>query len=298
LQPHLLFLFLSSEYIIADDDGVQMLVTELTSRLTTFLNSPLAIELYARLLMKFAKVSDVEVSTQLAEEKVDQLLKDFEYSIDSYPGAQNGMNYMESIPADNEIFVAFEWLSKVAKIKQEDPTSERYMIHRHLLFQKALHEVAHLMTPKFHDICCEQSTNQKRKKKDHDKLTPEKLDSNHKKGKLSRGECGFALEEILSGGRLYHFGHIKSLWDVYRLYLQKETSSGRTNIFQVSESFPGKRTFEKLDDFKLPTEKIDFTEFPKSVMKSSPLVRDDHQSDYDPCDRFHSRVGLSEGRKT
>lgn len=93
---------------------MDILVDELSTELTTILNSEIAIELYAKLLVEFAKVLGVTVSPGEAEQNVKNILNDLEYSIDSYIGAlDKADNYMESVPTENEILVNYEWLSKI-----------------------------------------------------------------------------------------------------------------------------------------------------------------------------------------
>ena len=112
-------------------------------------------------------------------------------------GLKHAGNYMEACPSDGDIYVNAEWLKRLLRAKAPE-----MLLHNHLLFIKGLHEIAHLLTPKFLQWCESKEPVEPVTKRKRQGKTPPKIGT---KGKgMKMGDRGYGLEEALSGGRLFH----------------------------------------------------------------------------------------------
>lgn len=176
-----------------------------------------------------------------------------------------------------------EWLTRFSKCEENEKK-----LHRHLFLQKALHEVAHLLTPKFleHSASATQKTparGQKRKKGSDKKDTPPHVGKTRKKGS-THGEAGYSLEECLSGGRMFHEqpkgGEAFELGCLV-LSKQDEKGKGKWQNQEIKNSFVSKPK-AKLASFK-PTKKQLNPFHAKNSLHSKGATLFLPDDDEDPC---------------
>eukprot|EP00457_Paulinella_chromatophora_P011783 gb/GEZN01011945.1/.p1 GENE.gb/GEZN01011945.1/~~gb/GEZN01011945.1/.p1 ORF type:complete len:322 (+),score=50.18 gb/GEZN01011945.1/:70-1035(+) len=207
-----------SQHVVEGD----AVIVGLTTAVAAFLNNPaLGKVSYALLLMQFMEEIAPAVSCEIkeAETAVKDMLADFKLQI-VRGDLENQQNYMEADVDSQTVHVNLEWLKRASEVEG----FER-QCHDHLLLQKALHEVAHLLTDKFVSWCerkaqSERIPRESRKRKRAKKITPTKIDIKGK-GKMKIGDAGYGWEEIASSGRMFHLAHPESPWKISGLILQK-----------------------------------------------------------------------------
>jgi hypothetical protein len=119
--------------------------------------------------------------------------------------------------------------------------------HQHLLLVKCLHEIGHILTPLFMEKL-------KRKKSNDLYSTPKRIGT-MKKGKNTIGDAGYGLEEILSGGRMFH-ERLKSssVFTIEALAVEKVVN-GKRKRFEVKDSFLN-RCKKTLNSFQVKDDEL------------------------------------------
>jgi len=138
-------------------------------------------------------------------------------------------------PLEMKIHVSAEWLNHIRNTELDGKEKNR---HDHLLLVKGLREVGHILTPIFMErIENEKAKNKKRKRsKETIYVTPKKIGT-MKSGKKIIGDAGYGLEELLSGGRMFH-EHSKDggMFSIESLAIEKRKGNDWKR-FEIPDSF-------------------------------------------------------------
>lgn len=246
-------------------------MTELEVNVVEFLNSEIAPIVYGGLLKSFykeiyTKPEVCAVSDKKFSDVAGDILKDFE--VDIVAGNVDKNIYMEAEVDENCFYINSDWL---LYIKTLNMNSREYKQHRFLLFIKALHEVAHLLTPLFWQWCKDNSPSYPASKKaKKENVTPIKVGQLNK----AKGDAGFGLEEILLGGRMYHLGYKKDKWRIYKLLIRKKV--GRTiKSFEVGRGYM-QRKFDSIEKYMVTCgDEIKSKELPDEIRKLASVCPND-----------------------
>ena len=135
------------------------------------------------------------------------------------------------------IHITSDWLSHV-KNGQIDKNEKKR--HDHLLLIKGLHEVGHILTPIFTERLEEEKSKARKRKRSKSSVyvTPTTIGT-MKVGKKNIGDAGYGLEELLSGGRMFH-EHSKDsgMFAIETLAIEKRQGNGWKR-YEMPDSFLG-----------------------------------------------------------
>ncbi len=156
------------------------------------------------------------------------MLKNLKFTIIA-GGLAEPANYMEAIPGDKKIFVNAAWLQTISKLKDNKNQNLMRAMHSHLLLQKSLHEVAHLLTSDMMAYCDEKKAAQKEStanvnaKATPNKTTPVEIGKMYpNRSSKAIGDAGFGFEEFMTGGRMGHISDGTDAFSISQLVLLKK----------------------------------------------------------------------------
>lgn len=136
--------------------------------------------------------------------------------------------------------------------------------HEHLLLVKGLHEVAHLMTPIFMKQIG-YTANPKSSKSKFKYDTPTKVGTIRVR-KVKFGEAGYGLEDLLSGGRMFHERtHDEFTIETLTLHRRKRKR------FEIAESFTSNKKTD-IDEFIVPEDHLKSVRDTTSLKKTKKAI--------------------------